>query len=386
MTRATKSSPANVSAAHLAAVVEFSDDAIFSKSLDGIILSWNRGAELMYGYGRQEIVGRSVAILLPPDRPHEVRDILARLRRGEHIGNMETVRQRSDGTRLHVLLTMSPIRDPDGEIVAASTIARDITERVRAEQAMRRLAAELEDRVALRTRELKAINEELEAFAHTVAHDLRAPLITITGFARILLEDHGSSLDEDARRRLEAIAGNAHRMGDLIDGLLTFARLGRRAMSEQPADPAAVARQAWAELDGVRSGREVELVIGDLPSCRADEVLLKQVFVNLLSNALKFTRGRPRARIEVGWRRDQGEGGGHNVYFVRDNGAGFDMQYAHKLFRIFQRLHSTDDFEGTGIGLATVQRVIARHGGQVWAEGETGKGATFFFTLREGGP
>jgi signal transduction histidine kinase len=240
--------------------------------------------------------------------------------------------------------------------------------------------------LAQRTRELTALNQELDSFAHTVAHDLRAPLITIDGYSRILIEDAGPSLDGDAQHRLHVVAGSAQRMGQLIDGLLAFARLGRRHVTEQTVHPGEIARAAWTELNGIRGERPVDLRIENLPSCRGDSVLLKQVYVNLLSNALKFSRKSEAPLIEVGWC-GSAEEPGYNIYFVKDNGAGFNMEYADKLFRVFQRLHSADEFEGTGIGLATVQRIVQRHGGRVWAEGAVGKGATFFFTLRQnGGP
>ena len=370
---------------HLAAVVESTDDAIYSMTLDGVILTWNLAAEQMYGYSAADMSGASGMLLVPPDSLDEASEILARLRRGEHITHYETVRLRKDGRRLNVSLTISPITDASGRVIAASAIARDITRRIEAEAALQRLNADLEERVAQRTRELQAMNEELEAFSYTVAHDLRAPLITIAGFAEILLEDSAGELEADSQRRLRLIADNTRRMGRLIDDLLAFARLGRRPVAESVVQPAEIARRAWAELDGVRGGRRVELVIGDLPPCRADGALLQQVFVNLLGNALKFTRGRDRPLIEVG-RRAEAEGPHECAYFVRDNGPGFDPRYAHKLFKIFQRLHSTDEFEGTGIGLATVHRIVLRHGGRVWAEGDIGKGATFFFTLRRPDP
>jgi len=370
---------------HLAAVVESTDDAIYSMTLDGVILTWNRAAEQMYGYTAADVTGAPVTLLQPPDTPDEASQILERLRGGEHITHYETVRQRKDGTRLNVSLTISPITDASGRIIAASAIARDITRRTQAEAALQRLNADLEERVVQRTRELQATNEELEAFSYTVAHDLRAPLITIAGFSELLLEDCGGQLGEDALRRLRLVADNARRMGRLIDDLLAFARLGRRSVAEAVVQPAEIARGAWDELDGVRGGRHVDLAIGDLPPCRADGALLRQVFVNLLGNALKFTRGQETPRIDVGWRADL-EGSHERAYFVKDNGPGFDPRYAHKLFRIFQRLHSTDEFEGTGVGLATVHRIVLRHGGRVWAEGDVGKGATFFFTLRRAEP
>jgi PAS domain S-box-containing protein len=364
----------------LAAIVESSDDAILGKTLEGMILSWNSGAERIYGYSAEEVVGRPVSLLVPPDRTDEVPKILDRIKRGEGIEHYETVRVRKDGRHIDVALTISPIRDAVGKIVGASTIARDITERKQAENAIHALNRELEDRVRQRTMLLEGANDELEAFAYTVAHDLRAPLITIDGFSHVLLEDYAPSLPDEAQSLLHQVADNTRQLGNLIDELLTFSRLNRQPVNEQLVAPADVARQALAELNGAQAERHATVVIGNLPVCRADPVLLKQVFVNLLSNALKFTRHRQGAAIEVGCRHDPDDPG-HYTYFVKDNGAGFDMRYVDKLFRVFQRLHRAEDFEGTGVGLAIVRRIIRRHGGRVWAEGELDKGAVFYFTL-----
>jgi light-regulated signal transduction histidine kinase (bacteriophytochrome) len=196
----------------------------------------------------------------------------------------------------------------------------------------------------------------------------------------MLIEDHAAALPEDARRFVDQIAASTQHMSSLINDLLSLSRLGRQPIKEQPVSPADIARQAIAELNGTGGGKVAGIRIGDLPRCRADPGLLQQVYVNLLSNALKFSRNREDAVIEVGWRPDLDEPAYH-TYFVKDNGAGFDIKYADKLFRVFQRLHFREDYEGTGVGLAIVQRVIHRHGGRVWAEGEVGKGATFYFTL-----
>jgi len=242
------------------------------------------------------------------------------------------------------------------------------------------LNAVLEDRVARRTADLEKANQELAAFTYSIAHDLRAPLITIGGFSEMLAEDYAAALPEDALRITRQIVGSARHLSALITDLLTFSRLSNQPVNQQPVAPADVARLALADLDAVAAGRQGSVHIGDLPPCRGDPALLKQVFVNLLSNALKFSRNREDATIEVGWLRDQADST-HHTLFVKDNGVGFDMQYADKLWRVFQRLHRADDFEGTGVGLAIVQRIIQRHGGRVWAESEPGKGATFYFTL-----
>ncbi len=259
-------------------------------------------------------------------------------------------------------------------------LTEQITERTRAEQVIRLLNAELEQRVAHRTAQLEAANKELESFAYTVAHDLRAPLITINGFSRVLLEDYASALGDEAQGYLRQVGENVRRMGELIDDLLDFSRLSRQPLNKHEVAAADIVRQALADLDGARAHRHIDIVIGALPACQADPALLKQVFANLLSNALKYTRKREAAAIEIGWRENADEPGYH-TYYVKDNGVGFDMRYADKLFRVFQRLHPAEEYEGTGVGLAIVQRIIHRLSGRVWAEAEVDKGATFYFTL-----
>ena len=248
--------------------------------------------------------------------------------------------------------------------------------------------------------ELEAANKELEAFAYSVSHDLRAPLRALDGFSRIVMEEYAPRLSEDARRYLEMIRENAVQMGRLVDDLLAFSRLSRQPLKRQWVSPADIARQALADLRLELDGRSVAVDIAELPHCQADPALLKQVFVNLLSNALKFTRHRPHATVEVGYQlapvagasstAPGGVRGGpepavgpqpERVYYVRDNGVGFDMQYAGKLFGVFQRLHRAEEYDGTGVGLAIVQRVVHRHGGRVWAEAAMDRGATFYFTL-----
>jgi signal transduction histidine kinase len=234
---------------------------------------------------------------------------------------------------------------------------------------------DLERRVEERTAELTAVNRELESFSYSVSHDLRAPLRAIVGFVQILEEDHSASFDPDARRSLERIKANATRMGQLIDDLLTFARIGRTPLTRQRVDLNHLARTV-AEEAIAAADHPVELVIEPLPPCVGEPVLLKQVLANLISNAVKFTAKTPRARVTIGATTN-----GETTYFVRDNGAGFDERFAEKLFGVFQRLHRTQEFEGTGVGLAIVQRIINRHGGRVWAEGKVNEGATFYFTL-----
>jgi light-regulated signal transduction histidine kinase (bacteriophytochrome) len=226
-------------------------------------------------------------------------------------------------------------------------------------------------------REFMVLNRELETFSYSVSHDLRAPLRAIDGFARALTEDYAATLDAEGQRLLGVIRANASRMGRLIDDLLTLSRLGRKSLEPAPLDLASMARGVVAELATAEPGRQVQVDIGPLPQAYGDPGLVRQVLVNLIGNAFKFTRGQRDARVEIGARVENGE----TAYYVRDNGAGFDMQYAQKLFGVFQRLHRADEFDGTGIGLALVQRIVHRHGGRVWAEARVNQGATFSFTL-----
>ena len=275
------------------------------------------------------------------------------------------------------------LEDRTREVTAVNdSLARELDERHRVELEVRRLNEELERRVHERTLELATANGELEAFSYSVAHDLRAPLRAMDGFSRILAEEWAPTLAPDAQRLIGRVRANATQMGALVDDLLNFSRLGRQALKRGPVAPDALVREAMVVLHAETEDRRVELSVGPLPACRADRSLLKQVFVNLLENALKFTRKRDVARLEVGGLTV----GGECAYFVRDNGVGFDMRYAGKLFGVFQRQHRMEEYEGTGVGLAIVQRIVHRHGGRVWAEAAVDAGATIFFTLGEGRP
>jgi light-regulated signal transduction histidine kinase (bacteriophytochrome) len=238
-------------------------------------------------------------------------------------------------------------------------------------------AAELETTVQKRTEALAAANKELESFSYSVSHDLRAPLRAVDGYARMLEEDYAERLDEEGRRLLSVVRQSSQRMGRLIDDLLAFSRLGRQEPSKQVLDMAELAREVVNEL---RNGSTASVRLDALPRARADRALMRQVWVNLVGNALKYSGKRNDAEIEIGGRQETGQ----NVYWVRDNGVGFDMRYADKLFGVFQRLHRSDEFDGTGVGLAIVQRVVTRHGGRVWAEAKPGQGACFHFSLPQG--
>jgi two-component system, sensor histidine kinase and response regulator len=256
-------------------------------------------------------------------------------------------------------------------------IARPVLERALAMRRLRIENARLQQDLQKRTADLEASNQELEAFAHTISHDLQTPLRGISGYSHILLEDYGAHLPENAKTFLHSISSSAHDMGQLIGDLLSFSCLSRQPLEARVVNVLQLVEDVLRSLRQEHEGRHVEVRIGQLPDCSGDPSLLKQVWVNLLSNAFKFTRRRPQAIIEIGSQRQ----GHENVYFVQDNGAGFDMRYADKLFGVFRRLHRADEFEGTGIGLSIVQRIIRRHGGRIWAEAKVDKGATFYFCL-----
>jgi signal transduction histidine kinase len=273
-----------------------------------------------------------------------------------------------------------PVITGSDEVARLSISLRGLVERLgMQERELRLLNEELEQRVAARTRELESANRELESFSYSVSHDLRSPLRAVTGYSQMMDEDYGPRLDAEGRRLLCVIRDNGNRMQQLIEDLLNFSRLGRKPLATGAIDMTALVRAAWKELaDGGVNG--VQFHSDALPAACGDAALIRQVWVNLLSNAVKFSAKREQPRVEVG----ASVNGKELIYRVRDNGAGFDMQYYDKLFGVFQRLHSEEEFPGTGVGLAIVQRVVSRHGGRVWAEGEIGKGATFYFSLPTG--
>jgi len=361
----------------LGSIVESSDDAIIGKTLNGIIESWNSGAERLFGYSAEEAIGRPISFLATPETVHEIPAILARIRNGERVEHYDTVRLKKDGTQVNVSITVSPVLDRFGRIVGASTIARDITERVLVEEEIRRLNEELDERVRERTSELRAVNKELEAFSYSVSHDLRAPLRSIDGFSQALLEDCTDALNDQGKDYLRRVRASSQRMGELIDDLLSLSRVTRSEMRREEIDLSQMVKSIAAELQKREPEREVQFEVQEGLTVTGDTQLLRVAMENLLGNAWKFTSRKECARIAFG----QTEYDGTIAYFVSDNGAGFDMAYADKLFGPFQRLHSTEEFGGTGIGLATVQRIIHRHGGRVWAEGAVNRGATLYFTL-----
>jgi len=493
-------------AAQFKAISESSDDAMIAEDLDGLVTEWNAGAERIFGFAASEMVGKSIAQVIPKDFQEQDAKALEEVKQGLGVREFDSVHTCKEDRRVDVSVTVVAIRDATDQIVGISKVMRDMTNvrrtakalsaselryrrlfetakdgimildavtgmvvdvnpflitllgfsreqflgkaiwdlgpfrdivtnadkfvelrdkeylrydnmpletsdgrkvgvefisnvyqvsgrkviqcnvrdvsaRQRAEAALRLLREELEQRVIQRTRELEYANKELEAFSFSVSHDLRAPLRTIDGFSQAVLEDFGGLLPDEGRKQLWTIRQGARRMGLLIDDLLALSLLGRAPLNTQTVCTDVLVREVIRELEPARSGRQVTLKVGELPDCTGDPILLRQVWTNLLSNALKYSRKRDVAVLEIGCIQTDGV----DTFFVRDNGTGFDLSKADKLFGVFQRFHRAGDYEGTGVGLAIVQRIVSRHGGRVWADAAVDLGATFFFTLG-GGP
>src|SRR5271166_917576 len=356
-----------------ASLLNLTHDTIFVRDMSDVITYWNRGAQELYGWRAEEAIGKRSHDLLRTVFPAPLDDIAADLlRNGRWEGELE--KTKSDGTRVVVASRWSLQRNEQRIPIAILETNNDITQRKRGEEEVRQLNQEL----GKRTIELEAINKELEAFAYSISHDLRAPLRHMVGFTELLQKNASSVVDDKGRRYMTTILESAKRMGTLIDDLLAFSRIGRAEARESIVNLEELINEVRSEVAQEAEGRNITWKLGPLPNLYGDRSMLKLALVNLLSNAIKFTRPRPQPEVEVGCAEKQN---GRIVIFIRDNGVGFDMKYANKLFGVFQRLHRPEEFEGTGIGLATVQRIIRRHGGEVWAEGTVGHGATFFFSV-----
>jgi PAS domain S-box-containing protein len=368
---------AAVTPQQLTALLDHTSAVVYMRGLDGRYRFVNRAYERLFDLRREEIVGLTDHDLFPTDVADDFRaNDLAAIEKGRPM-RLEEIAPGEDGTHTYITVKF-PLIGEDGRPYAICGISTDITERKRAEEEVRRLNEELEERVRQRTAELEASTRELDAFAYSVSHDLRAPLRSLAGFSEVLLEDYADALDDVGRGYLHRIEANAARMARMIDDLLDLSRATRVELRRQQVDVTAVAHDVIAELRDADPLREVQVSVADGLTAGGDPHLIRLVLRNLLGNAWKFTAKQDPAVIQMA---ALGDG---DVFVIRDNGAGFDMRYAAKLFDPFQRLHSTTDFEGTGIGLAIVHRIVQRHGGRIWAEGEVGRGAAFFFTLTTG--
>ena len=345
--------------AFLAALVESSDDAIIGKTLDGTVVSWNPAAERLYGYSAEEAIGRPITLIVPDELRHEIPAILARLATGGKVDHYETVRKRKDGSRVEVSLTISPIRDQAGQIVGASTVARDVSERRRAERAV----------------ELERSNAELEAFAYVASHDLQEPLRMVTSYVQLLARRYQGRLDADADEFIGYAVAGATQMQELINDLLTYARVGGRAKHERVALDICLDR-ALSQLRGALDECGAAVTRDELPVVFGDELEFTQLFQNLIANALKF-RAEAAPVIHIGARTGDGEW----MLWVSDNGIGIPAEYQERIFGIFKRLHTRDEYPGTGMGLTICRKIVERLGGRIWVSSGPGIGSTFWFAF-----
>jgi PAS domain S-box-containing protein len=354
----------------LAAVVESSDDAIIGKTLDGVITTWNHGAEKVFGYSSSEAVGKPMQMLVPPERANEEPDILARVERGESVEHFETVRVRKDGKGIDVSVTISPIRDSSGAIVGVSKVARDITERKHAEQ-----------RLADKAEELARSNRELEQFAYLASHDLQEPLRMVASYTQLLAERYGGKLDENADKFLGYAREGALRMQVLIRDLLAFSRVVQAGVPRNPVDCNVALEEAVQSLTAAIEESGAVVTHAALPNVWADQTQIAQVFQNLIGNAIKFHDGAPpECAVSA-------EKSGRNWLFsVSDNGIGIAPEYAENIFVVFQRLHARTEYPGNGMGLAICKKIIQHYGGTIWVESQVGQGSTFKFTLPAAAP
>jgi PAS domain S-box-containing protein len=384
-------------------LIESSLDPLVTISPEGKIMDVNSSTELITGRSRKELIGSNFSnYFTEPEKADEGYKLV--FEKGIVWDYPLSIRNVAGGVT-EVLYNASLYKNESGEVQGIFAAARDVTELRRIEkelkaahdeldlrikertnelqQANEALQSEIKERkevekiIELRTKLLEVTNKELESFSYSVSHDLRAPLRAIDGYTRMILRDQKDKFNDDAKRKFDLIRSNTQMMGKLIDDLLSFSRLGRLELNMSKLDMESLVNDIWMELQIINPGRRIDFKIKNIPPVRGDRTLIKQVYSNLLSNAVKYTKFKDKAYIETGGYLE----GNENIYYIKDNGIGFDMKYYDKLFGVFQRLHSTDDYEGTGVGLAIVQRIIHRHGGRVWAKGKVEEGATFYFSL-----
>jgi PAS domain S-box-containing protein len=364
--------------------VENAADIIYRTDGEGRFIYVNPVSLKIFGYKEEEFMGKHYLELFHPDFRNKARQYYAtQFFNGQYTSYLEFPAINKDGKQFWLGQNVQPLME-DGQIIGFQAVARDITERIHAEEALRRsdeevrkLNAELEQRVLERTAQLENANKELEAFSYSVSHDLRAPLLTINGFTQFLGMHLGDKLDDEGKRLLAVIRTNTQTMQNLISALLMLSKTNKKELEMVQIDMQELAKETYTDIASAEAQQKIQIDIPVMPEVRGDRLLLRQVWTNLLSNAIKFTLAKDERAIVLGGRTEEHR----NVYFVKDSGAGFDMKDAGKLFGVFSRLHSDEEFEGTGIGLSIVRRVIHRHRGEVWAEGELGKGATFYFAL-----
>jgi PAS domain S-box-containing protein len=359
------------SKAYLAAMVESSNDAIISKNLDGIITSWNAGAERIFGYTAAEIVDQPSTTLIPADRIAEEATILARLRRGERIEPFETLRRHKDGRQIDVSITVSPIKDGAGMIIGASKIARDITALKTAQQDLLQ-----------RSEELQRSNEDLEQFAYVASHDLQEPLRAVAGCVQLLSKRYRGQIDARADEFITHAVDGAERMQTLINDLLQYSRVGTRGNEFRPVELARALQAALKNLENSIAESQAVITHDSLPVISADLTQMTLLFQNLIGNALKFRKPDVQPCIHVASERR----GSEWVISVRDNGIGMSSEYFDRVFGVFQRLHTRAEYPGTGIGLALCKRIVERHGGKIWITSEPGAGSTFFCSFQAAQP
>ena len=350
----------------LAAIVDSSDDAIISKSLDSIITSWNKSAERLFGYTSAEVVGKSITILIPQDRLQEEPQIIARLRRGERVDHFETKRRRKDGTLLDISLTISPVKDKAGNIIGASKIARDITERKMAEIRQQRV----ED-------ELRRVNADLEQFAYSASHDLQEPVRSVNIYSELLELDYGDLLGGEALEYLKHLRTGASRMETLVRDLLSYTQVTKYDSAAEPSPAQDAFAATIANLAGLISETRAQVTSDPLPVLPVHRAHLQQLFQNLIGNAIKY---RSPGRVPI-VHVNAARSGEQWLFSVSDNGIGIEPEYKENIFGLFKRLHTSDEYPGTGLGLAICQRIVGRYGGRIWVESEPGQGSTFRFTL-----
>jgi PAS domain S-box-containing protein len=359
-------------------IINSSDDAIVSNDLDGVITSWNPAAETIFGYNTAAVIGSDVAVVLQNENLSRCLTLFDKVKGDGKVSYYESEFKTKGGELIPLALTAAPLHNAVGKLVGVAKIARNITAQKENEARIKELNDKLEDKVKTRTAELEEANRELEAFNYTVSHDLQTPLRAVSGFAKILTSDYAQVLDEEGKSHLNTINATVKHMNNLIQKLLNFSRMGKTALQKEQVNMHDLVDVVTDEIKKETAGLRAEIIVKEMGNENCDPALLKQVWSNLIGNAVKYSSKKDKPVIEIG-RQIATEN--CPVYYIKDNGAGFDMKYSEKLFGAFQRMHSADEFEGTGVGLATVYRIIARHGGRVWADAGLGKGATFYFTL-----